>query len=312
MRKAISRVGVAAALAVATVVAPGSPASADTAALERVSPLPAVLPAGLFAFSPAGNVTATARFVDVQIPPAPAPNTSTSGCEAADFAGFPAGAIAIVQRGTCTFAVKATNAQAAGATAVVLFNEGQPGRTDVLSGSLGGPGITIPVVGTSFAVAQDIFGLGPGVILKVTTTVDPGCAAPPAVGTPVAGKNVIVAQPGVVTLGTEGADVIYGTEGPDRIAGLGGDDLVFGFGGDDQISGGEGSDTLCGGAGNDSLSGGPGNDVLAGGTENDDLAGGVGDDTLIGDAGTNRLVGGDGTDSCTGSATPATCEPGAI
>lgn len=81
-----------------------------------------------------------ARF---QIPPAPTPNTSTSGCEAVDFAGFPAGAIAIVQRGTCTFAVKAANAQAAGASAVVIFNEGQPGRTDLFSGTLGGPGTTI-------------------------------------------------------------------------------------------------------------------------------------------------------------------------
>lgn len=41
--------------------------------------------------------------------------------------------------------------------AVVIYNEGQPGRTDVLTGSLGAPGITIPVVGTSFAVAQQLF-----------------------------------------------------------------------------------------------------------------------------------------------------------
>ena len=52
------------------------------------------------------------------------PRASTSGCEAADFAGFPAGNIALVQRGTCTFAVKALNAQAAGASAVIIFNQG--------------------------------------------------------------------------------------------------------------------------------------------------------------------------------------------
>jgi Ca2+-binding RTX toxin-like protein len=285
MRRGISKVGAAAVVTLAAVVSPITPAAADTATLERVSPLPAILPAGVFAFSGAGNVTAAARFVDIQIPPTPTPNTSTSGCEAADFAGFPAGSIAVVQRGTCTFATKALNAQAAGAVALVIFNEGQPGRTDVLTGSLGGPGITIPVVGTSFAVAQEIFALSPGVILKVQTTVDPGCAAPPAVGTPVAGKNVVVAQPGTITMGTEGPDVIYGTEGPDRIAGLGGDDLIFGFGGADQLAGGEGNDTLCGGAGND---------------------------TLAGEAGTNRLAGGDGTDFCTGAATPVGCEPEAI
>lgn len=51
-------------------------------------------------------------------------NTSTSGCEASDFAGFPAGAIALVQRGTCTFGEKAANAAEAGAAGVLIFNQG--------------------------------------------------------------------------------------------------------------------------------------------------------------------------------------------
>ena len=37
--------------------------------------------------------------IDLAAPGRPAPNTSTSGCEAADFAGVPAGAIVIIQRG---------------------------------------------------------------------------------------------------------------------------------------------------------------------------------------------------------------------
>ena len=41
-----------------------------------------------------------------------------------DFAGFPAGAIALIQRGGCSFALKAHNAQAAGASAVIIFNQG--------------------------------------------------------------------------------------------------------------------------------------------------------------------------------------------
>ena len=292
----------------AALLGPASPASADTATLQQLAPLVAFHPAGVFTFSPAGDVTATARFVDVQIPPSPTPNTSTSGCESADFAGFPASSIAILQRGTCTFAVKAANAQAAGAQAVVIFNEGQPGRTDVLVGTLGGPGVTIPVVGTSFAVAQQLFSQF-SLILRVTTTVDPtGCDSPPATGTSVGGRNVVIAQPGVVTLGTEGPDVIYGTAGDDRIAGLGGDDLIFGLGGADQLAGGEGADTLCGGAGNDTLSGGGGPDLMSGGADDDDLAGGAGDDTLYGDAGTNRLAGGEGTDTCSASATVNSCE----
>jgi len=53
----------------------------------------------------AGAVTA----VDLQLGLG---NTSTSGCEAADFAGFPEGNIALLQRGTCTFELKAENAAA--------------------------------------------------------------------------------------------------------------------------------------------------------------------------------------------------------
>ena len=55
-------------------------------------------------------------------------NSNTSGCEAPTSLGIPAGGIALVQRGTCGFAIKALNAQAAGAAGVVIMNEGQPGR----------------------------------------------------------------------------------------------------------------------------------------------------------------------------------------
>jgi Zn-dependent M28 family amino/carboxypeptidase len=75
------------------------------------------------------DITAPVWAVDLALPPAPAPNTSTSGCEASDYDGMPAGAIIIVQRGTCTFAQKFTLADASGAGAMVFINEGQPGRT---------------------------------------------------------------------------------------------------------------------------------------------------------------------------------------
>src|SRR5688572_23438369 len=51
-------------------------------------------------------------------------NTNTSGCEAEDFDGFPAGNIALIQRGFCTFAVKGNNAAAAGASGIIFFNAG--------------------------------------------------------------------------------------------------------------------------------------------------------------------------------------------
>jgi hypothetical protein len=54
------------------------------------------------------------------------------------------------------------NAQAAGASGVIIFNEGNPGRTGLLAGSLvdasGKPIIpTIPVAFTSFAIGSDLF-----------------------------------------------------------------------------------------------------------------------------------------------------------
>jgi len=110
-------------------------------------------------YSGAGDTTAPIQAVDVLMPPGPTASSSTSGCEAADFAGFTAGNIALIQRGTCTFAAKAANAEAAGASGVLIYNEGQEGRTDTLNGTLGGPGSNIPVVGTSFAVGQELFNL---------------------------------------------------------------------------------------------------------------------------------------------------------
>lgn len=95
------------------------------------------------------------------IPPTPT-TSSSSGCTAADFAGFVPGRIALIQRGACNFGVKVLNAEAAGASGVIIFNEGNPGRTDLLFGSIsdaaGNPFVpTIPVAFTSFAVGDDLY-----------------------------------------------------------------------------------------------------------------------------------------------------------
>ena len=118
-------------------------------------------------YSGSGDVTANATPVDVQIPPGAEANTSTSGCEAEDFAGFPEGDIAVVQRGECTFFLKAFNAQEAGAAGVVIFNEGQEGRTEVVNGTLGEAGITIPTLGTTYALGEALAAGGVQVRLKV-------------------------------------------------------------------------------------------------------------------------------------------------
>lgn len=108
----------------------------------------------LMDYSGSGDATAEIVPIDLVLPPTPQPS-STSGCEASDF-GDVTGKIALLQRGTCTFAEKAANAEAAGAVGVIIFNEGQPGRDATLFGTLGGPGIGIPVVGTSFAVGSEL------------------------------------------------------------------------------------------------------------------------------------------------------------
>ena len=93
----------------------------------------------------------------------PSPGGSTSGCSASDFNGFPAGAVALVQRGTCTFRAKATNAKAAGAVGVVIFNEGNvdpdDDRLGVIFGTLDPPQFDIPVIGTTFAVGRDLYSM---------------------------------------------------------------------------------------------------------------------------------------------------------
>lgn len=73
------------------------------------------------------DITAPVWAIDLALPPGPAP--STSGCEASDYAGVPAGAIIIVQIGSCGLNQKLLLADASGADAVVLINEGQSGRT---------------------------------------------------------------------------------------------------------------------------------------------------------------------------------------
>ena len=121
-------------------------------------------------YSGSGDVTAIAEGVDIIDPTGQPANTSTSACEASDFAGFTSGNIAIVQRGSCSFALKATNAEAAGAVGVVIMNEGQPGRTEAFPGTLGGPVSTVPVVGAAYDVGVELAGGGVEVRMFTDTT----------------------------------------------------------------------------------------------------------------------------------------------
>jgi Zn-dependent M28 family amino/carboxypeptidase len=96
--------------------------------------------------------------VHVVIPAGASANTSSSGCDPADFVGFTAGNIALIQRGTCPFFIKVANAVAAHASGVILFNEGQAGRVDVLGTSVNEP-VAIPVVFARFGVGEELYTL---------------------------------------------------------------------------------------------------------------------------------------------------------
>jgi Zn-dependent M28 family amino/carboxypeptidase len=118
-----------------------------------------------------GDVTGVLQAVDLVLPPGAAPNTSTSGCDAADFAGFVPGRIALIQRGSCNFTVKVANAQTAGASAVVLFNEGQPGRTGLVIPIGDGTGLTIPVLSATFDVGNQLAALPSPTTVRVKVEV---------------------------------------------------------------------------------------------------------------------------------------------
>lgn len=78
---------------------------------------------------------------------------ANDGCSALTNAGAVAGNIALIDRGTCGFTVKAANAQAAGATGVIIANNAASGFP-----GMGGcdPSITITAVGITQAAGNTI------------------------------------------------------------------------------------------------------------------------------------------------------------
>ena len=124
----------------------GSAADDNSAAVDFIA----------FANSPTAEV-ASAPVVpttDIQIP---SPGGSTSGCEEGDYPAATAGAIALIQRGTCAFVQKLSLAQQKGAVGVILFNEGDTaGRQNALFRA-GPTDLEIPAVLSSFAVGNELY-----------------------------------------------------------------------------------------------------------------------------------------------------------
>ncbi|WP_067813882.1 M28 family peptidase [Actinomadura kijaniata] len=101
-------------------------------------------------YSGAGDVTAAVTAVDV---PAEG-QAGSSGCEAEDFSGFPKGNIALIQRGTCNLIVKAENAKAAGASAVVMYN--RPDAPGPITGATMGAPPGLPTLSVTHQIGRQL------------------------------------------------------------------------------------------------------------------------------------------------------------
>jgi Zn-dependent M28 family amino/carboxypeptidase len=140
-------------------------------ALQQIAPNPTTyvedVDFGAITQTDPGDVTAAVTAVDLQLGRG---NTSTSGCEASDFAGFPTGNIALLQRGTCTFELKAENAAAAGAVGIVIFNQGNTDaedRNNIPAVTLTANNTSgIPVLGTTYELGVTLANT-PGLRMRV-------------------------------------------------------------------------------------------------------------------------------------------------
>ncbi len=99
------------------------------------------------------------------------PTGSAFGCSTSDFGAANAGKIAIVRRGTCAISIKASNAEAAGATGMLLVMAA-PGAP--ASFSYGGGTITVPVLSVAQSQGNALISAMAGG--PVTIQVDPAAA----------------------------------------------------------------------------------------------------------------------------------------
>lgn len=117
-----------------------------------------------------GSIEAGIQGVDLKLDQTANPNdansnhpiNSTSACEAEDFANFVTGKIALIQRGGCVFTVKVANAQTAGASGVIIFNQGDD-STNARSGLFRAPaglgliGVSVPFeLGVELATTEEL------------------------------------------------------------------------------------------------------------------------------------------------------------
>jgi len=129
--------------------------------LEQVAPVPGPVVNNIMSYSGSGDHTAAVSTLPV-----------ITGCNASDFAGFPAGNIALISRGACTFALKATNAAAAGASGVIIYNNAPGTLNGTLSSTFT---LDISVTSVTQAVGQQLAAT-PGLVMRLKTDTFRGIA----------------------------------------------------------------------------------------------------------------------------------------
>ena len=122
-----------------------------------------------------GNPNVSAPVVAALDPADAAGPATNDGCSAFTNPGAIAGNIALVERGTCGFAVKARNASEAGAVAVIIYNNAANAGTappGMATDPVNGPLVTVPSVSVSRGDGLTIVGkLAEGVVVNLA--IDP-------------------------------------------------------------------------------------------------------------------------------------------
>ena len=139
------------------IIAPQKASAILLGSLQQVAPLPATYVSGIdfFTFTDngfaqiGGPITASVTSIDIV--------GSTSGCEAADFAGAPAGRFFLMKESSsCTTTVQLLNATAAGATGALIVDD-----TGIVNNLTFSQDTSIPSLFISSILGQNFQGLVP-------------------------------------------------------------------------------------------------------------------------------------------------------
>jgi peptidase M28-like protein/PA domain-containing protein len=111
-----------------------------------------VRPVRTLQFSPGGRASGRVRAAGL-------------GCSSGDFSALRAGEVALVQRGTCFFRIKADNAQRAGAAALLVVDQNER----PVAGTLARPGLRIPALALGSAAGEGLDGRRVTVVVRAVS-----------------------------------------------------------------------------------------------------------------------------------------------